>query len=129
MDANQYQADSLRTEHTPDFIRLEGATDEHNRMVARLVHALLGMVSEAGEIADALKKHIIYKIDLDEINLLEESGDKLWYEALFLSAFKQTMGVAMERNIAKLKVRFGDKFREDAAVNRDLAAERKALEG
>lgn len=129
MDANQYQTDAMRTEHTPDFVRLEGATDEHNLMVSRMLHAVLGMASEVGEIADALKKHIIYKRAIDMVNMIEESGDRMWYEALFLSAIKKTIPEAMEKNIAKLKVRFGDKFREDAAVNRDLAAERKALEG
>lgn len=37
--------------------------------------------------------------------------------------------VAMERNIAKLKARYGEKFSEKAALNRDLSAERVALEG
>lgn len=129
MDANQYQIDALRTAYTPDFVRLEGATDEHNFMVAQLIHAVLGMASEAGELADALKKHIIYKKVLDEVNIVEEIGDLAWYQALGLSAVKRTLQEALEKNNAKLRVRFGDKFREDAAVNRDLAAERKALEG
>lgn len=128
MDANQYQIDALRTAFTPDFVRLEGATPEHNFMVAQLIHAVLGMASEVGEIADALKKHIIYKTTLDEINIVEEIGDLAWYQALGLTAVKRTLQEALDKNNAKLKVRFGDKFREDAAVNRDLAAERKALE-
>lgn len=35
---------------------------------------------------------------------------------------------ALYNNLAKLKVRFPDKFSEDAALNRDLIAERKELE-
>ena len=35
---------------------------------------------------------------------------------------------AMDKNIAKLKVRYGDKFSEHAALNRDLGAERVVLE-
>mgnify|MGYP001580516215 CR=1 FL=1 len=50
------------------------------------------------------------------------------YVALALTATKRTLQEALDKNIAKLKVRFGDKFREDAAINRDLPAERKALE-
>jgi hypothetical protein len=34
----------------------------------------------------------------------------------------------MENNIAKLKARYGEKFSEDRAVNRDLKTERKILE-
>lgn len=128
MDANQYQADALRTESTPDFVRL-GKGPDHDEMIARLIHATLGMASEVGELADALKKHIIYGKALDEINVLEENGDLSWYQAIGLSAIKRTMSESLERNVAKLKVRFGDKFDADKALNRDLVAERKALEG
>ncbi len=134
MTANEYQVLALVTEHTPDFVRLknkEGVpySDEHNMLVARSLHALLGLMSESGEIADALKKHIIYDRELDLINLMEESGDISWYQALLLSAVKKTMEEAMEKNIAKLKLRFGeDKFTYDAATKRDLAAERRVLE-
>lgn len=128
MDANKYQADALRTENTPDFVRL-GKGADHDTMIARLIHATLGMASEVGELADALKKHIIYGQALDEINILEENGDLSWYQAIGLSAVKRSMSDCLERNIAKLKTRYGDKFDADKALNRDLVAERKALEG
>lgn len=35
---------------------------------------------------------------------------------------------AMAMNIAKLRERYGEKFTEEAAINRDLASERKVLE-
>lgn len=128
MTPNEYQALALVTEFTPDFVRLEGRSAEHNQMVARVLHALLGLMSETGEIADALKKHIIYGKELDLINVMEESGDLSWYQALMLTAVKKTMEEAMEKNIAKLKARYGDKFSQHAALNRDLAAERETLE-
>lgn len=129
MDANEYQALALITEFTPDFVRLEGKDLEHNRMVARAIHACLGLMSEVGEIADALKKHIIYGKELDLINMMEESGDFKWYDALLLTAIKRTMQESMEKNIAKLRARFGDKFSAAAALTRDLDAERRILEG
>lgn len=128
MDANKYQADALRTENTPNFVQL-GKGPDHDATIARLIHATLGMASEVGELADALKKHIIYGQALDEINVLEEIGDLNWYTALGLAAVKRTMNDALERNVAKLKARFGDKFDSGKALNRDLEAERKALEG
>lgn len=127
--ANEYQVLALVTEFTPDFVRLEGKSPEHNMLVARAIHACLGLMSETGEIADALKKHIIYGKELDLINMMEESGDVSWYQALLLTAVKKTMEESMEKNIAKLKLRFGDKFTTDAATKRDLAAERRILEG
>ena len=129
MTPNEYQALALVTEFTPDFVRLEGQTPEHNRMVAQLLHATLGLMSEAGEIADALKRHICYGKALDEVNILEEVGDLAWYQALAMTAVKRTLEESLERNIAKLKARYGDKFTAAAALNRNLEAERQALEG
>lgn len=128
MDAQQYQELALRTEKTPTFVRL-GKGEDHDVLVSRAIHACLGLTSEVGEIADALKKHLIYGKELDTINILEESGDLSWYQALLMAATKQSLGVAMERNIAKLRQRFGDVFSVEAALNRDLPAERRALEG
>lgn len=135
MQPNDYQKLALVTESTPDFVRLvdhktgEPMSAEHNMMVARLLHAVLGLASETGELADMLKKHIIYGRALDLVNVIEETGDLLWYEALALSAVKGQLSDAMEKNIAKLTERYKGKFSEHAALNRDLVAERKILEG
>lgn len=47
-----------------------------------LLHASLGLVSEAGEIADALKATMIYGKPLDLTNMKEEVGDGLWFAGL-----------------------------------------------
>lgn len=129
MQIDEYQQQANVTEWTPDFIRLEGATPEHNRMVAQLIHAFLGLSSEVGELADALKKHLIYGKTIDQINVLEEVGDLEWYCALALTAIKKTMEECMQKNIDKLRARYGEKFSQAAALSRDLNKERKALEG
>lgn len=90
----------------------------------------LGISSECGEVADALKKHIFYGKELDVVNVAEEIGDICWYLALACNelgmAFEQDI---LEVNIAKLKARYGDKFSEHAAMHRDLNKERAILEG
>jgi len=128
MDANEYQRLALRTEKTPHFVRdpADGDMLAAERM-AKLLHALLGLYSEGGEFADALKKHLIYGAPLDITNVMEEMGDKLWYIALALHATGYTMGEAMERNIAKLRARYPEGFTEEKALGRDLDAERAAL--
>ena len=128
MDADQHQREAIKTEFTPDFVRMGGDRD-HDLVVARLIHAVLGLCSEVGELAGALKKHIIYGKALDEINILEENGDLDWYQAVLLHAIKRTASEAYERNIAKLRARYGDAFDPAKALNRNLDAERKALEG
>lgn len=96
---------------------------------ARLVHAALGKLTEIGEFADELKKHIFYGKPLDPVNLMEEIGDGAWYDALALDSMGGSdLDFVLEKVIAKLKKRYPEKFTEKDALNRDLEAERKVLE-
>lgn len=127
MTPNEYQQKALRTETTPPFVAAPFSVPGVD--LARLLHGLLGMCTETGEAQDMVKKHLIYKKPFDATNILEECGDTLWYIALALDACGFTMEQAMDRNIAKLLKRFPEKFTEEAALNRNLEAERHALEG
>jgi uncharacterized protein YabN with tetrapyrrole methylase and pyrophosphatase domain len=62
------------------------------------------------------------------VNLAEEMGDLFWYIAVICDALEVSFEDVMERNIAKLKARYGDKFTEHAATNRNLEEERRILE-
>jgi NTP pyrophosphatase (non-canonical NTP hydrolase) len=97
--------------------------------LADLIHATLGGITEAAEIAEHVRDVLAGKVPLDAVNLKEEFGDTLWYIALGL----RFLGIGFEEtfatNIAKLQARFPDKFTKDAALNRDLAAERATLMG
>ena len=165
-------------------------------------HAVLGLVTEVGELADAIKRHAIYGKPLDKVNVMEECADCWWYLNLFMhekhlgpslvdAAWAQSLSVQAEnkriltgwglvdamlgtaalvgvliaesrvsgvsdrelvsviasslcafllvaetdlstslvRNIDKLAERYGDKYSDYAALNRDTTAERKVLEG
>ena len=48
----------------------------------RLLHAQLGLHTEGGELADALKRHLFYGKPLDPVNIAEEIGDVFWYLAV-----------------------------------------------
>lgn len=127
VESNEYQKLAEVTE-SKDF----DAIGERIKTVEniRLLHAVLGLTSEVGEFADALKKHLFYGKPLDKINLSEESGDLLWYLALAANVPGMlSIDENMERNIAKLKARYGDKFTEHLAANRNLDREREILEG
>ena len=95
---------------------------------ASLLHYALGLVTESAEIADALKKHVAYGKPLDLVNIKEEVGDLLFYIARIVDTYGWTFEEVMETNINKLKARYGAKFTEAAALNRDLDKERKILE-
>jgi NTP pyrophosphatase (non-canonical NTP hydrolase) len=125
MTPEQYLIESARTEFTPLFI---AGGDQHALRVSQLMHAAMGMVTESGEFIDALKKLTIYGKPIDKTNLVEEIGDCMWYVALACRALDVSLEDVMDRNIAKLRKRYPEKFTQEAALNRDLDAERKALE-
>lgn len=94
----------------------------------RLLHAVLGCITESAEMAEALLKHINGG-ELDVVNLQEEVGDLQWYQAILLDEVGSDFETEHNRVIEKLKSRFPDKFTTEKANNRDLDAERKVLEG
>ncbi len=128
MTPNDYQKLALKTEKTPAMFLVRENGGPQEPVNARLLHAILGIASELGESSDPLKKQLIYGKPLDPVNVMEELGDKLWYIALGLDSIGYTVEEAMVRNIAKLRVRFPDKFTTDAALVRNLDAERSALD-
>lgn len=182
MEATEYAFAALRTR--TDLGRNDNRT-----------HALMGMVTEAGEVVDIAKRKFAYGKPVDTVNLLEEIGDYLWYVAVLCDAvdhdyaaivhaastsfeeikedqrvwsltevslglstvtpgilegtrdveesigisivfclyaldlYDMTIEQAQAANIAKLTARYPEKFTNDLALNRDLTAERGALEG
>lgn len=127
VELNEYQKLAEITE-SKDFSSISERINTVENI--RLIHALLGLSSEVGEFADQLKKHIFYGRPLDKINLSEESGDLLWYLALAANVpGMQSLGTNTDRNISKLKARYGDKFTAYQAANRNLEEERAILEG
>jgi NTP pyrophosphatase (non-canonical NTP hydrolase) len=126
MDSDTYQRLSARTDHPNYALIRERLQPERTLMI---LHALMGVVTEAGEMMDALKKHLIYGKSLDRVNLIEEGGDTHWYESLLYRALESSFDDAMERNIAKLQQRYPHMFTEETALTRDLDKERRVLEG
>ncbi len=96
--------------------------------LVRLLHAGMGLSTEANEVVDNLKKHIFYGKPLNEINLKEEAGDIFWYLAIISKALKIPFDEIMATVIAKLKVRYPNKFTEKDAIERNLNAELNVLE-
>lgn len=125
MNTQEYVKLAIKTEST-DFDSMNSRLE--NDGVKRLLHAGIGLSTEAGEFLDALKKHIFYGKELDRVNLAEEMGDLFWYLAIVSDELGVEMSDVMERNIEKLKARYGEKFSEEKAENRDLETERKVLE-
>lgn len=104
-------------------VRQEGSTQKVD-----IFHGLIGLLSEVGELAPSLKAMMAGE-KVDEVNLKEELGDLMWYIARTARGLNVSLEDVMMTNIKKLAKRYPGKFSSESALNRDLAAERKILEG
>ncbi|WP_199153481.1 hypothetical protein [Chromobacterium sp. ASV23] len=99
----------------------------------RLLHAVIGKFTEAGEMIQALGE-AIETGNLDIVNLAEEVGDDKWYDALLLDELKKLSGGSitidriLQTNLDKLAARYPEKFEGRLAITRDLDTERAILE-
>lgn len=73
-----------------------------------LLHAVIGIAGEAGELLDAIKKTVIYRKEIDRENVIEELGDLAFY----VEALQQVLGISrqetLDANIVKLAKRYPD---------------------
>ena len=125
MNTTNFITATSRTDGDDDHYKL---ASERAASCAKELHYTLGLVTEAGEIADVYKKFIGYGKEPDNVNVKEEIGDLLWYVARFLELKDWTFEDVMRLNTEKLKARYPEKFTQEAAENRDLKAERRILE-
>ena len=103
--------------------------DPNDPRMIRTIHAAIGLSTEGGEVLEAVQKALERRETLDQVNILEEAGDIFWYLAVLADSNNFSFTAAMIRVIQKLAKRYGKLFSKERALNRDLAAERKVLEG
>lgn len=112
-----------------DFVSSRARLNDHN--VIRLLHGILGKIDEAGELAQALYAYVYHGQSLNWTNIVEEVGDSQWYDALIAKAANlSSFDPIQEANYRKLLARYPEaEWKQEHALNRDLDAEEKALEG
>lgn len=129
----QLQNAAIRTDLTPDYY--EQVKTRLDTPTLMLLHAAMGLHTESGELMDVLKRWLFYGKPIDRVSMFEEGGDISWYLRLLAESLKDlaegkcAFEEMLDRNVAKLKARFPDKFSEELALNRDLVTERQVLEG
>lgn len=126
---NQYQDLAARTD--PD--RTHRVVDKVTDLAPNgswLLHSLIGLSGEVGELAAAIQRWLYYGKDLDIANVREELGDLCWYLAQACKAANVSLEDVMKANINKLKFRYPERYTDFHAAeeNRDRAGERKTLE-
>lgn len=85
----------------------------------RIVNWALGVAGEAGEIADMIKKAAYHGHVLDDVELVKEIGDVLWYLANLSTEVGVWFGAIAEKNIDKLRARYPEGFSEERSINRN----------
>lgn len=120
---------SIRINGTPEEMAEETITEIN----PRIFHAIIGIATESTELCESLYDILTNRKEIDLVNLREENADLNWYQAIFYDVMKElghegTWNGDLEKNIAKLKVRYPEKFTKKDAINRNLDKERKVLE-
>jgi NTP pyrophosphatase (non-canonical NTP hydrolase) len=106
MDFHQYQERARRT------VRLDLDPRE------RLTMTALGLIGEAGECAEAIKKHVFHDHPLDPAAMAKELGDVLWYVAMLADSCGLDLEAIAAGNVAKLQTRYPEGFSAAASIER-----------
>lgn len=92
--------------------------DSLNAKKAHILHMAIGIAGEAGELLDAIKKHVIYNKPIDLENVIEELGDLEFYMEGIRQGLAITRNETLQANIDKLGVRYKSGYSDAAAQAR-----------
>lgn len=68
----------------------------------RLIENVLGLVGEAGEVAEKIKKQIRDNTKVSQDDIIKELGDVLFYTTALANYYNKNLGYVIEVNIKKL---------------------------
>ena len=107
MELNEYQNLAKMTRNDSQGIEMERANYG------------LGL-GEAGELQNIVKKNVFHGHDLErtKAEVLDESGDVMWYLAMPNETYGITLEEVAQHNIAKLRRRYPEGFSKEASQNR-----------
>lgn len=107
MNINEFQQKSTRT--------LNRSLSDNEQ----LLNQVIGLVGEAGEVLDLIKKYRYQGHDLNKKKLTEELGDVFYYLAGIATATGIELENVAQGNIDKLLKRYPDGFDPEYSVNRE----------
>jgi NTP pyrophosphatase (non-canonical NTP hydrolase) len=81
-----------------------------------LLHAMLGIAAESGEVVDVFKKHWRDGTPLNKDAMIKELGDLRWYLELACDQLGVTLVEVEQVNIDKLRKRYPKGFTTDGGV-------------
>ena len=115
MNFKQYQDETIATFSTEETFKDKKITPRDCIVLV----AALGVSSEAGEVADLIKKQYFHNTELDRDELCKEMGDVLCYLTVLADQYGYTLEEVAERNREKINRRYPKGFNfEDANKRR-----------
>ena len=117
-----YGKDNDDLRFTREVLIPDMANRPYPKLDPNLVHALVGIITEANELGEVLLKYLKTG-EIDPAKLKDESGDEMWYLALLFRTLGTTFEEVGALNDAKLLKRFPIGFTQEAAVNRNESNE------
>lgn len=132
MTANEYQKRALEylipkefyNQRVPDAVialyAVLGAitNPDENISSVKLLEGTMGLVGEAGEIDEIMKKYLFQGHQLDREHIALELGDTAWYLALAADAIGYDLETILKKNLEKIKERYPDGFEYIKSINR-----------
>lgn len=91
-------------------------------------NTLLSFTKVSLRFLDLLKKKIYYNKEIDKEVMKELSIKMHALLTYYCEQYNTDIDMILEKNINKLKARYGDKFTSEKAINRDLNVEKEILE-
>lgn len=109
----------MSTKSYQEFVKnTSGAFSSLNEEQGRIAAAALGLVGEAGETSEVIKKYLFHGHDLPKEKIEKELGDVLWYVTELCNALDITLESVMEKNIEKLSKRYGGEWSAQKSIDR-----------
>lgn len=87
---------------------------------AHVLHMAVGISGEAGELLDAVKKHVIYDKALDRTNVVEELGDLEFY----MEGLRRSLDITREETLEHCQDKLAKRYASGSYSNR--AAQERA---
>lgn len=84
----------------------------------QLLNWSLGMVCEAGEVGDLVKKHQFHGHKLNKDKVIEELGDVAFYLAALANTLEIDLEDVLQANTDKLRRRFPNGFSSEDSIAR-----------
>ena len=118
MKTDEYQKKAART-------LLPEANSSVNAKELMQVWCALGLVGEAGEVGDHIKKSVFHRHGIDKDELVKELGDVLWYLSALCTLLHIPLAEVMRRNIEKIDKRYPQGFTSIDSIKRVDISDKK----